>query len=286
MGTECVKLKIRLAQIAPRLGDIQRNLDTHREAIERAAGDGVGLLVFPELSLTGYYLRDLAAEVAIRADDECLLELAALAGPMAVVLGFVEGDRGGRVFCSAACLAAGGVAHVHRKVYLPTYGMFDEGRYLTPGDEVRAFEGEGWRAGLLVCEDCWHLSPPLLLARQGTDLLIALACSPARGVAGQGLSSQAAWEDMLPTYARLLQQFVVFCNRVGYEDGVCFWGGSGVWSPEGQALARAPVLDAATVDCEVDLRDLYQVRASSPLLADERDELTLREMERVARGRA
>lgn len=188
------KLKIRLAQLAPRLGDVERNFDQHRETLAAARGDGVDLLVFPELSLTGYYLRDLSADVAMSAEDKRILELAEQAGRMQVVVGFVERGPRDSLFCSSAWMAEGRVLHLHRKVYLPTYGMFDEGRYLTAGGGAKAFEVIGWRGGLLICEDLWHLSLPLLLSRQGCDVLVVTACSPARGVTDRRLASQSAWK--------------------------------------------------------------------------------------------
>lgn len=286
MSERQAKFTIRLAQIAPRLGDVARNLDYHAQLVSAARADGVDLLVFPELSLTGYYLRDLVAAVALRADCRELAALAEAAGPVRVVVGFVERDAQARLYCAAAFMLDGAIRQVHRKLYLPTYGMFDEGRYLTPGDTVRAFDAGGWRAGLMVCEDAWHLSVPLLLSRQGADMLIAISCSPARGLSGGRMAAQAAWEDLLATYARLTQSFVVFCNRVGWEDGVAFWGGSGVWAPSGEALVRAPLLEETVVDCQIDLRDLDAVRMASQLVADERDEVTWRELERIFRGRA
>ena len=280
------KMKVRLAQIAPRLGDVGRNRQTHLEAVRQARADGLDLLVFPELSLTGYYLRDLTAEVAITADDVALREIAEAAGPMRTVVGFVERDAEARLFCSAAFMAEGAVRHIHRKVYLPTYGMFDEGRYLTPGEEVRAFDGGGFRGGMLICEDAWHLSLPLLLTRQWVDLMFIISSSPARGLANDRMAPQAAWEDMLATYARHAQAFVIYCNRAGFEDGVAFWGGSGVWAPSGQAVCRAPLLEEAMCECEIDLRDIAEGRMASPIVADERDDITLRELERILRGRA
>lgn len=286
MSERQTRLTIRLAQIAPRLGDLEHNLHQHAQLVSAARADGVDLLVFPELSLTGYYLRDLVAAVALYADCPELAALAETAGPTRVVVGFVERDPQARLFCAAAFMVDGAIRHVHRKIYLPTYGMFDEGRYLTPGDALRAFDASGWRAGLMICEDAWHLSVPLLLSRQGVEMLIAVSASPARGLSVGRMAAQAAWEDLLATYARLTQSFVVFCNRVGWEDGVAFWGGSGVWAPSGEAVVRAPLLEEAVVDCQIDLRDLDAVRMASQLVADERDEVTWRELERIFRGRA
>ncbi len=280
------KITFRLVQMAPRLGDAAYNLDRHLEHARAARADGVDVVVFPELSLTGYYLRDLVSEVAENTDGPTVRALADTAGDTMVVFGFIERDEHGRLFSAAAALHGGRVVHVHRKVYLPTYGMFDEGRYLTPGETIRSFQSDGWRGGLAICEDAWHVSVPFLLARDGAHVLIVISASPARGLTTTGrLASQIAWEDMLATYARQLQVFVVFCNRVGWEDGVGFWGGSGVWGTDGTQLARAPRFEETVLDCTIDLRDLMQIRGAVPLTADESDAITFRELGRIIRER-
>jgi predicted amidohydrolase len=234
--------------MAPRLGDLEANMRSHVSAARRAIEDGVDLLIFPELSLTGYYLRDLTSDIALTTQARELRELSELSQSIALVAGMVEeGPRFG-LFASALYYERGHLAHVHRKVYLPTYGMFDEGRYLSPGNTVRAFDSRFGKAGILICEDVWHPMLPFILAQEGIMYLVVTANSPTRGPRPEGLVIRRVYEEMLATYARLFQVYICFCNRVGYEDGVNFWGGSFVVSPSGEIIARGPKLEAAEVD--------------------------------------
>src|SRR5512136_2100143 len=205
-----MRLTIGLAQISPRLGDVQANLDKHLELIEPAVGQGVELLVFPELSLTGYMLQDLAHDVAIAAartaapDDPLLAPLLKASRRLDLVVGFAERDVRGRLFTAGAYLAQGRIVHIHRKVYLPTYGMFDEGRDFDWGEEVRAFDTRFGRAGLLICEDFWHAGPPYLLWLDGADLLLFGSASPGRGLNKFEKLESAWWvESVNQSYANL-----------------------------------------------------------------------------------
>jgi predicted amidohydrolase len=279
-------MKIALAQIAPALGDLTPNLAKHLELIGQARRDGVDLLVFPELSLTGYFLEELAYNVSLRQDADELKRVAAEAGQMAVVVGFCEETRDYRYYISAAFLEDGGIKHVHRKVYLPTYGMFTDQRYFAQGDRFRAFDASFGRCGMVVCEDAWHPSAVSILAADGADYLICINSSPGRGIGSQGtLGSSDAWENLNRIYAQFFTSFFVFCNRVGYEDGVNFWGGSEVVGPNGECLVKAPYFDEALVCAELDPAALRRQRIDLPLLRDEKLDLTIREFERVRRDR-
>ena len=177
-------LRIALAQIAPRLGLFDENLAVHHELLARARADGAGLVVFPELGLTGYLLQDLAAEVAIRLDDPRLVALAAETRGLSAVVSFVEESGDHRLFIAAALLEDGEVRHVHRKLFLPTYGLFDERRFFAAGDVLRATPSRlGVGLGLAVCEDFWHLAVPSLLALDGAQILINVSSSPGRDLA-------------------------------------------------------------------------------------------------------
>lgn len=279
-----MNLKVGMAQINPKLGDVQANLALHLRSVAQAAEQGVELLVFPELSLTGYRLRDLAFEVALRptAQDAVFRELLAASRDMDLVVGFVETDRRQKFYISAAYLAQGEVLHVHRKVYLPTYGMFDEGRYFAWGDAVRAFDTRFGRVGILICEDFWHVSPPYLLWLDGADILILTSSSPGRGLATEQKIGSARWvEHINQAYASIFTNFVIHTNRTGFEDGVNFWGGSSAYDPEGVALAQGAHYEEGLVTAKLDLNQLRRTRIRLPLLRDERVELTMRELQRV-----
>jgi len=278
-------LRIGLVQFNPVLGDVGRNLKSHIEEVRRAQQVGVDLLVFPELSLTGYHLRDLVPEVALSREDESIGQIASASQEIATVFGFVEERQDYRFQVASAFCDEGRLQHVHRKVYLPTYGMFDEERYLTRGDQLRAFSTRFGRLGLLICEDIWHPSAPYVLALDGAILLIVVANSPGRGVIGGELDTAVAYRNLNQAYARLFSTYVVFVNRVGCEEGVTFWGGSMVVDPFGQIIFEAPLLEEGRFDVEVDLRAVRRARAASPVLQDERLDLTLHELERIRHER-
>lgn len=277
-----MKLNIALAQINTRLGDVQANLEKHLAFVQEARG--ADLLIFPELSLTGYVLQDLASSVAHkpRADDPIFAPLLKASRGVDMVVGFVEEDARHRFYIASAYLSQGEVVHVHHKVYLPTYGLFDEGRFFAWGDRLQAFNTRFGRMGLLICEDFWHASPPYLLWLDGADVLIFTSASPGRGLNTEPYLESARWvEHINRAYASLFTNFVIHVNRVGYEDGLNFWGGSTIFDPSGELLLKAPYHQEALRLAEVDLNQLHRTRAMLPLLRDERTALVMRELGRI-----
>jgi NAD+ synthase (glutamine-hydrolysing) len=283
-------LRIALAQVAPRLGDVEANLDRHRGLLAEARAGGAGLVVFPELGLTGYQLQDLAGEVAMRLDDPRLTALAAETRGLSAVVSFVEESGDHRLFIAAALVEDGEIRHVHRKLHLPTYGLFDERRFFAPGDVLRAVPSRlGVGIGLAVCEDFWHLSVPQVLALDGAQVLINVSSSPGRDLAASnevGLGTANSWRTLMRTYAQLTTSFVVFCNRVGVDESISFWGGSEVIGPGGSAVSSAPMFDEGLFFADVDLADVRRERIALPLLRDERPELVAREWRRLIAERA
>ena len=283
-------LRIALAQLAPELGLLEANLARHRELLVEARAAGAGLVVFPELGLTGYHLQDLAAEVAMAVDDPRLVELASETAGFSAVVSFVEESTEHRLFIAAALLEDGAVRHVQRKLYLPTYGLFDERRFFAAGDALRATRSRlGVGVGLAICEDFWHLGVPALLALDGAQVLVNVASSPGRDVAAVnagGLGTAVSWRTLLRTYAQLTTSIVVFCNRVGVDESVSFWGGSMVLGPTGDVLVEAPLYEEALVFADVELGDIRRERIGLPLLRDERPELMVRELGRIVAERA
>jgi len=283
-------LRIALAQIAPRLGLLDENLARHHALIEDAREEGAGLVVFPELGLTGYLLQDLAADVAMRLDDPRLTELAASTTGLSAIVSFVEESADHRLFIAAALLEDGSLRHVHRKLFLPTYGLFDERRFFAAGDVLRAVPSRlGLGIGIGICEDFWHLSVPHLLALDGAQVLVNVSSSPGRDLAATnevGLGTATSWRTLMRTYAQLTTSVVVFCNRVGVDESISFWGGSEVISPGGRALFSAPLWDEGLFTVDVDLADIRRERIALPLLRDERPELVARELARIVAERA
>jgi predicted amidohydrolase len=279
-------LTVGLAQMYPKIGDVTANLNTHLETIQAAKTQGVQLLVFPELSLTGYNLQDLVYEVATPATPEnSVFRQLLQAGAdhdMDLMVGFVDTDNRARYFIGAAYLSGGRIVHVHHKVYLPTYTMFDEGRYFAWGDSIRAFDTRFGRFGMLICEDFWHASPPYLLWIDRADVFLFHSSSPGRGLdTGEKLSS-ARWVQLVnQAYGSLFTSYIIHCNRVGYEDGLNFWGGSTIVDPDGEFVCMAPVHEPALLIQSIDLNQTRRTRTRLPLLRDERTGLVSRELMRI-----
>ncbi len=285
------QFRVGLAQIAPRLGDVRANLERHLELIARAREQQVDLLIFPELGLTGYYVKDLVPTVAARpqADDPLFGPLLSASRELDLIVGFIEQGSRDLYYISAAYLARGETVHVHRKVYLPTYRLFDDARFFAAGQSFRAFDTRFGRMGLLICEDAWHISSPYLLWQDGADLLVDIASSPGYGLASDQaakLASEFTVSSFLQTYSELLTDYVLYINRVGVEDGISFWGGSLVMKPDGSLLVNAPLLDETLLTADIDVDALRRARLRLPIMRDERPDLVMRELQRQYTGRS
>ena len=274
-----------LAQIKPKLGCVADNLELIEERIRQAIAAKADLVIFPELALTGYFLKDLVPEVARRLDSPEIKRLLELSRQISIAVGFVEVTSDYRFFNSALYLEDGAIRHLHRKVYLPTYGLFDEQRYLARGEQFRAFNTKFGRMGMLICEDMWHLSASYILAMDGATTLVCLSSSPGRGIEGETLGSASAWQQLTSTTAMFLNCRVLYCNRVGYEDGVNFWGGSEYVAPSGESLTRARILEEDSVSALVDEGALRRERIFSPMLRDENLFVTMQELRRIGQER-
>lgn len=293
-------LRIAVAQIRPKKGDYTENLRRVGGVLaqvgrwERAPH----VVVFPEAVLSGYFVEGAVRDVA-RSAGTVFRDLEAqhaLAGapPVDVALGFYE-RQGSRFYNSALYAALGGAApgirHVHRKVFLPTYGMFDEARFVDRGHEARAFETGVGRLAMLICEDAWHGVLPSLVALDGAEVILLLAAAPARGAGGDPRAALQAglpsgpwaegtrpesverWERLVRGIADEHGVFLVLAQPVGFEAGKAFPGGSAVVGPDGQVLARAPSFREAVLRVELDLEDVARARAEQSLLGDLETEL-------------
>ena len=279
-------LRVALAQIAPVLGDRQRNVAIHLEQIEAAARQQADLIVFPELSLTGYFVRDMVPDVAITPGSPDIRQLLDAAGKMSVVLGFVEESSQHRFYNTVLYAEGGQIVHLHRKVYLPTYGLFDEQRYFAAGQRFQAFDTARFgRMGMLICEDFWHLSAAAIMQAEEIDVLICPSNSPGRGIDGPTIRTAETYEHLSKAYAQLMGATVIVVNRVGFEDGLCFWGGSSVVGPDGRTIIQSPMLDESLTLASVDPAELRRQRLITPLARDERLLLTIEELNRIKQQR-
>jgi predicted amidohydrolase len=282
--------RLTIAQINPTLGNVGANLAQHVTAIEAALAAGSQLVVFPELSLTGYFLKDQTAELARPIDSPELRKLCTLSKRISIAVGFVELAADGRIYNSVAFLEDGQVLHVHRKVHLVTYGMFDEMREFASGQDFTAFHSKLGRFGLMICEDVWHVSSGYQHFLDGVDAMLIPSCSPGRGIgnASSELDSTRIWRTLLEAHALLFQTWVVYCNRVGWEDGVFFWGGSRVLDPFGKQLGLIEGIEPGSLAARITSHELRRARVATPLLRDSKPAMLVDGLQRIARkgGRA
>ncbi len=273
-----MKLNTALVQFKPRKGDVAANVAAMRDVFAQLAPSAPDLIVFPEAALTGYFLEGGVYELAVdvptmaqRVDEQWR----AAGGGRAcdVVIGFYENARG--TFHNSAmyvrCGAADGVhvVHVHRKMFLPTYGVFDEERFLTRGRRLSAFETPFGTAAILICEDAWHAIMPTVAALKGARLLIVPSASPGRGLCGgEELESNTRWKMLLASAAAEHGLYVVYAGLAGFEGGKGMSGGTCAVSPRGDVLESAGPLEAAIVTVRLEPQEVDLARATIPLLGD------------------
>lgn len=293
-------MKIAIAQTDSVPFDIEANVRRHLIVIEEAIDRGADLVVFPELSLTGYDMRERAAELALSTQSVALRPLLEISRSVDVHFSFIELGSDFRIFNSCAYAAAGELRHVHRKTYLPTYGRFDEGKYFAAGDSIRAFDlwgdasrmakaaGAGrLRAGAIICEDLWHPSVAWLLAQDGAQILIVQAGASQTSICPPAVPEMdlQRWESLAVSAALSSGAFLVLSNKVGRESDYNYFGSSFVVDPRGQIISRAKLWETELLIAEVDFDEVRRVRAEMPLLRDERLDLDVRELSRIVKTR-
>lgn len=270
-------MRVALGQVEPALGDVPENTRRTREVLDRARSEGADLVVLPELMLTGYSLGRVSEDVSRSVDDPEIMELAEAADGLGCLVGFAEAGRV-HTYNSAAYLEGGEVRHVHRKLYLPTYDIWEERKHFTPGGAMRSFDTDGiGRVAILICSDAWQPALAVLAVQDGARVLIVPANSTRRLPA-----IQEEWRDINRFYARILECYVVFVNRVGEEHELSFWGGSHVYDPWGELVAEAPADEPALLTVDLDLGGVSRRRREMPLVKEARLALLSRELDRLA----
>ena len=269
------RVAVAIVQMKPAKGRYEENLRSAGEAFANL-GDRTELVVFPEAAFTGYFLEgavyDLALSASRFAADIAQTWRSARGEEADIVAGFYEND-GGTYYNSALYLhVARGeerIVHVHRKLFLPTYGVFDEERFLSRGRKVGTFETRFGRMAMLVCEDAWHAIVPTIAAVKGARVLVVPAASPGRGIEGDGeLASITRWRQILSATAVEHGVFVLYAGLTGFEGGKGLSGTSCAIDPRGNVLVEAPPSEACIVRADLDLREIDLARASLPLLGD------------------
>ncbi|SHE47273.1 Predicted amidohydrolase [Seinonella peptonophila] len=278
-------MKVGIAQIRPFLGRVDQNLDKHAQFIEQAKAEQVDMIVFPELSLTGYNLLDLTFDVARVKTDEQIQSLVEMAAGIDIVFGYVEKSSDHLLYNTAVYASDQKIVHTHRKTHLPTYGMFDEGRYFGRGQRVRSFPTKWGRMGMLICEEVWHPATTYLLAQDGVEIFLFLVNSPVRDIRTEQFANQREWRLLTQTNATVYGAYTLFASRVGSEDGATFLGNSHIIAPDGEMACEADIFEEQLLVTEIDLDQIRRARFQMPLIRDENLELTIRELKRIQKRR-
>lgn len=285
------RVRLHLVQFRPKKADYAENLRRVGGVFARYAqlDQPPHLAVFPETAMSGYFLEGGVTEAAVTAGSlfRDLAHQHAVSGapPLDVVMGFYE-EFQNRYYNSALYASLGGaeagVRHVHRKIFLPTYGLFDEERFVDRGHAIEAFDTSWGRAAIAVCEDSWHSLVGTLAALDGAQLIIIPSASPARGIAPDTEAPEDAvrrphsvrtWERVIRRIAEEHGVYVALCQLAGFEGGKGFQGSSTVVNPRGQVLVRGPLFEEALVAAEMHPHEITRARAESPLLSDLETEL-------------
>jgi predicted amidohydrolase len=273
-------MRVALAQMDSVLGDTEENLRRAKEVVAQAKDRGADLTVFPELSLSGYSLGELGDDVAIEAHSEPIISLAEAAGEMAVVVGFCEEGQRFQTYNSAVYLEGGVLRHLHRKLYLPNYRIYEERKHYNPGQNMRAFDTNFGRMAMLICNDAWQTFLPFIAVQDGAQVLIIPAASGPYPHP-ELLDTRGYWRGITRFYARMLESYVIFVNRVGKLDDLIFWGYSHVVDPWGTVVAEAPVHEEALITVDIDLGNVRRRRREVPLVKEARLALLARELNRL-----
>lgn len=274
-------MDIRIEQMKPVLGNTEQNLLKMLESIEKGIEAGDDIIVFPELALNGYMLEDTVFETAMKKVPDVLLEKSK---EISIIFGMAEMGEDEYPYNTAYYLEDGKVVHKHRKVYLPDYGMFFEGRYFGTGEKIRAFDTKFGRMGMLICEDAWHQSAHYILSQDGAKYIFSIANAPARlGVNKSSVS--ATWKTLLKSSSISNGVFNIMTNRAGVEDGVTFFGNSMVIDPCGEVVKEADYFKEDTLCCCIDSSSIRRARISAPVFKSEKIDLTIRELKRIQKNR-
>lgn len=277
-------MKIGLAQMDCELGNIKVNLNKMKGFISRAREEKVNLLIFPELSLTGYSVKELVSKVAIRIDDPIIKVLKKESKDISLVVGIVEESGDYNFYNTALYLEKGKIIYTHRKIYLPNYGIFDEKKYFSSGERMRSFETSYGRMTILICADSWQPVLPYISALDGASIFIHTVASFEKGL-GEEISNRIAWERLNKFYAQIFSSYVIFVNRVGSEGENKFWGGSTIIDPGGKEVTKADYCKEQLITAIVDLKEVRYHRNILPEFREEKIDLAIRELERIKQER-
>jgi predicted amidohydrolase len=261
------RLRVALAQTSSDLGRVSANLKKHLSLVEEARKKGCDVICFPELSLTGYVLRDLIYHMPAPC-EAALQKLAEASKGIYTIAGFVEEGRKGILYNSVAVLKDAKILSVTRKLFLPTYGLFEEKRYFSEGESAKISVVESAKGpfGICICEDAWHFEPASILSAKGAEVIFCPAASPSRGygVSQDGsLGIQRSWRSLAAAHSLINNAFFIFVNNTGSQDAEGFYGGSFAMSPSGQVLVQAKTDAEDMAIAEIDLDETRKIGRAS-----------------------
>ncbi|MCF7928063.1 MAG: hypothetical protein K9L68_03740 [Spirochaetales bacterium] len=276
-------LRVAIAQIDCELGNLETNFQKHLDYIQQARKEGVDVLLFPELSLTGYAIGPQTVDMSLDRNDPHLLELARAAGPMWTLVGFMEEGVAAQFHNSQVALRSGNVAFIHRKLNLATYGRLEEGKHFAEGRYYESFQLDDprWNAGTLICSDAWNPALVHLAAVHGTTLLLLPIASTNSAVDGDFFNPHG-WAVTSEFYAMIYGFPVCMANHASGVSGLDFWGGSRILNPYGTVVAEAGEKEEL-VAADILYEDVKRARYRLPTIRDSNLDMVLRELQRLSR---
>lgn len=264
------KVTVALGQISCQVGNKKRNLEAMEKRVKQAKKAGAKLIAFPELSLTGYTVRDRAyelAETVPKGNSMREIERIAKTQDVHIVFGAIERSEktDAVLHNSAVLIGPKGYVGKYQKMYLPTHSVFEEKRYFRPGYQADVFDTEVGKIGMIICYDIYFPEITRLLCLKGANLIICISASP---------SVRKGFFETL-TAARAIENgvFLAFVNLAGIEDGLQFWGGSRIIAPSGSIISQARYDVDDLIHATIDYSDMNRVRAWIPTLRDLRPEI-------------
>jgi len=276
--------RLAIAQIESKFGDLAYNIEKHARVAKESCNSGANMVLFPELGLSGYSLRDLSYNLAVRPDGNEMRPIIEASKEIAIFCSFPEMCPDHVVRISGCLYIGGEIAQIYRKIHLPTHGLFEEARYFGKGNTIRAFDTPFGRLGIMICRDLWHPEEAYVLSRDGAEMIIACSAIPARVLGKNGFSVKKFFERTTGNIAFTNQVFLASTNKVGYEDGVAFFGNSVVFGPDGHELAILPELVEHVQIVYIDSSVLAKARYNMSLYRESDFGTVLDEMERIEKS--
>ncbi len=259
-------MRVAIVQFKPKLGKLKDNIGHIVEFVDEALSKKSDIVIFPELATSGYALRDLVSFASIEAGSKDLNPIVQKSNFIDIVLGFAQKEAG-FYYNSALYLANGRILTNRKKVYLPDYGMFEEARYFTKGDNLETTLSRFGKINVLICEEAFHLSVHHFVEQSKSALTIIISASP-YWIYENKLDKRQIWSNICNNISSLCGSFVVYVNRVGFEDGVGFFGNSLVYNPYGTCVFSGEFLKEDLYTVDINLNEVYHAREFMPLLKE------------------